>query len=59
MCRGCCGPARAANPCTWLKIHEHTTLGIARATDTGALMVKATGPQAWPPGEVDLLGHLF
>jgi GNAT superfamily N-acetyltransferase len=53
------GWARAANPCTWVKIHEHTTLGIARAADTGALMVKATGPQAWPPGEVDLLGHVF
>lgn len=53
------GWARAANPCSWLKIHEHTMLGIARAADTGALMAKATGPQPWPPGEVDLLGHLF
>jgi GNAT superfamily N-acetyltransferase len=50
---------RAANPCTWLKIHEHATLGVATAQDTGALMVKSIGQQAWPEGEVDLLGHVF
>jgi hypothetical protein len=27
--------------------------------DTGAMMVKATGPHSWPEGDVDLLGHLF
>ncbi len=53
------GWARAANPCSWLKIHDHTTLGLATAEDTGALMVKGIGQQAWPMGEVDLLGHLF
>jgi GNAT superfamily N-acetyltransferase len=53
------GWTRQGNRCTWVKIHEHTTLGLARAAQTGALMVKATGPRAWPTGEVDLLGHLF
>jgi GNAT superfamily N-acetyltransferase len=53
------GWARAANPCTWLKIDEHATLGLATAEDTGALMVKKIGQHAWPEGEVDLLGHLF
>jgi GNAT superfamily N-acetyltransferase len=53
------GWTRAANRCTWVKIHEHTTLGLARAAETSALMVKAIGQQAWPEGEVDLLGHLF
>jgi GNAT superfamily N-acetyltransferase len=53
------GWARAANPCTWVKIDDHTTLGLAVAQDTKALMVKATGRQAWPGGDVDLLGHLF
>jgi GNAT superfamily N-acetyltransferase len=53
------GWTREANPCTWVKIHEHTTVGLTRAAQTGALMVKAIGPQAWPEGEVDLLGHLF
>ncbi|HXL16436.1 MAG TPA: GNAT family N-acetyltransferase [Streptosporangiaceae bacterium] len=53
------GWARAANPCSWVKIHDHTTLGLATAEDTGSLMVKRIGQQAWPIGEVDLLGHLF
>jgi hypothetical protein len=43
----------------WVKIHDHATLGIARRADPGAMMVKATGEQAWPEGDVDLLGHLF
>ena len=53
------GWARAANPCSWLKIDNHTTLGLATAEDTGALMVKKIGQHDWPDGEVDLLGHLF
>jgi GNAT superfamily N-acetyltransferase len=53
------GWARAANPCSWLKIDEHTTLGLATAEDTGALMVKRIGQRTWPEGEMDLLGHLF
>jgi GNAT superfamily N-acetyltransferase len=53
------GWARAANPCSWLKIDDHTTLGLATAEDTGALMVKKIGQHTWPEGEVDLLGHLF
>lgn len=53
------GWARAGNTCSWVKIHDHRTLGLAQAEDTGALMVKATGEQAWPEGEVDLLGHVF
>jgi GNAT superfamily N-acetyltransferase len=53
------GWTRAANLCTWLKIDNHTTVGLATAEDTGALMVKKIGPQDWPPGVVDLLGHVF
>jgi len=53
------GWARAANPCSWVRIHDHTTLGLATAEDAGALMVKRIGQQAWSIGEVDLLGHLF
>jgi hypothetical protein len=48
-----------ANTCTWLKIDEHRTLGLATAQDTGALMVKKIGPRPWPEGDVDLLGHVF
>jgi GNAT superfamily N-acetyltransferase len=53
------GWVRSDNPCTWVKIHDHRTLGLAQAEATGALMVKAIGEQAWPEGEVDLLGHVF
>src|ERR1700759_4385253 len=53
------GWARAANRCTWLKINEHRTLGLATAQDMGALMVKRIGSRPWPEGDVDLLGHLF
>jgi GNAT superfamily N-acetyltransferase len=49
----------AANPCSWVKIHDHTTLGLALAQDTNSLMVKQIGQQSWPGDEVDLLGHLF
>jgi GNAT superfamily N-acetyltransferase len=53
------GWVRAANTCSWVKIHDHATMGLATAQDTRALMVKATGERAWPGGDVDLLGHLF
>jgi predicted N-acetyltransferase YhbS len=53
------GWARVTNRCTWVRIHDHATLGIARQEDTGAMMVKAVGEQAWPEGDVDLLGHVF
>jgi GNAT superfamily N-acetyltransferase len=50
---------RAANPCSWVRIDEHVTLGLTRAEMTNALMVKAVRGKTWPDGEVDLLGHLF
>ncbi len=53
------GWARVSNRCTWVKIDNHVTLGLARQVDPGVMMVKATGHQAWPAGDVDLLGHLF
>ena len=53
------GWARAANTCSWLKIHEHRTVGLATAVPTGALLVKAIGSRDWPAGDVDLLGYLF
>jgi GNAT superfamily N-acetyltransferase len=53
------GWARVRNRCSWLKIDEHTTLGLAVNADPGTLMVKAVGARAWPEGDVDLLGHLF
>jgi GNAT superfamily N-acetyltransferase len=53
------GWVRVTNRCSWVKIDDHATLGLAGPADTGAMMVKATGEQAWPEGDVDLLGHLF
>jgi GNAT superfamily N-acetyltransferase len=53
------GWARVTNRCSWVRIDEHRTLGLARHADTGAMMVKALGEHTWPDGEVDLLGHLF
>jgi GNAT superfamily N-acetyltransferase len=53
------GWARVTNRCSWVRIHDHVTLGLARQEDPGAMMVKALGEQPWPEGDVDLLGHLF
>jgi GNAT superfamily N-acetyltransferase len=53
------GWARVTNRCTWVRINDHATLGIARQEDTGAMMVKAVAEPAWPEGDVDLLGHVF
>jgi GNAT superfamily N-acetyltransferase len=53
------GWRRVTNRCSWVRIDDHVTLGLARQADTGAMMVKALGDQPWPEGDVDLLGHLF
>jgi GNAT superfamily N-acetyltransferase len=53
------GWARVTNRCSWVRIDNHVTLGLARHADTGAMMVKALGGHTWPDGDVDLLGHLF
>lgn len=50
----------AANRCSWLKVDEHRTLGVAPATSLeDCLMVKPVGELAWPTGDVDMLGHIF
>jgi len=53
------GWARVTNRCSWVQIHDHVTLGLARQADPGVMMVKAAGQRSWPEGDVDLLGHLF
>ena len=53
------GWVRVTNRCSWVRIDDHVTLGLARQEDTGVMMVKALGEQPWPDGDVDLLGHLF
>ena len=49
----------ATNPVTWVKIHEHRTLGLAEEIRIPEMMIKATGDRGWPVGVVDLLGHMF
>jgi len=53
------GWSRKDNRVTWVKIHEHTTLGLTERTDTEALIVRAVTDARWPDGDVDLLGHLY
>ena len=45
--------------CTWLRIHEHATLGVADENLAGKLMVKEMGRKTWPIGDVDFLGYLY
>lgn len=47
------------NPLTWVRIHDHRTLGVARAVPSHELMVRPVSGAAWPDGEIDLLGHVF
>jgi GNAT superfamily N-acetyltransferase len=53
------GYCYADNPCIWLRIDEHQTLGIAHEALPSALMIKALGAEPWRPGHLDLLGYLF
>jgi GNAT superfamily N-acetyltransferase len=46
------------NPLRWVKIHDHSTLGIAEEPVEEA-MIKEVGSRTWPAGTVDLLGYLF
>ncbi len=52
------GYGRADNPLRWLRIHEHTSLGMAEEP-VDELMVKPLTARPWPEGTVDLLGYLF
>ena len=53
------GWGHVSSRCTWVKIDDHVTLGLAQQVDPGVMMVKAVCDQGWPAGDVDLLGHLF
>ncbi len=48
------------NRCSWVKIDEHHTLGMTTETSLAdCMMVKPIGDRPWPPGDVDMLGHVF
>jgi GNAT superfamily N-acetyltransferase len=54
------GWALVDNRCSWVKIDEHRTLGMTTETSLAdCMMVHALGDRMWPPGDVDLLGHVF
>jgi GNAT superfamily N-acetyltransferase len=53
------GWARVDNPLSWVKIHEHATIGLAADVTPHPMMTKPVGQLAWPDGAVDLLGHMF
>ena len=53
------GWTRVDNPLSWVKVHEHATIGLARSVVPHELMVKRAGRRPWPAGEIDLLGHVF
>ncbi len=48
----------ADNLLRWVKIHDHSTLGIAEEP-VEEVMIKEVGSRTWPAGTVDLLGYLF
>jgi len=53
------GYQHADNPCRWLRIDEHTTLGVAEEPILNALMYKRIGETNWYSGVLDLLGYLY
>ena len=47
------------NPCRWLVIRNHESIGVFRRTLQHGLMIKKTGSSDWPEGELDFMGHMF
>lgn len=49
----------ATNPCRWLVIHNHQSMGVLKRTLNHGLMVKPLQNTIWPEGEIDFMGHMF
>ncbi len=47
------------NPCRWLVLRNHESIGVFRRELPAGLLVKQTGSADWPDGEVDFMGHMF
>jgi len=47
------------NPCLYVSIRDHRTIGLVKESLGGDLMVKAFGNAEWPKGLVDFLGPIF
>lgn len=52
------GFTRVDNPLTWVKINDHHTIGLAQSVTPHEMMVRPVTGAVWPPGEIDLLGHV-
>ncbi|MEM7105459.1 MAG: GNAT family N-acetyltransferase [Bacteroidota bacterium] len=49
----------ATNPCRWLMINDHQSLGVARRSLKDCFMIKQLGKKTWKEGEVDMMGTVF
>lgn len=47
------------NICTWLKIHEHNTIGIGEEFISNKIMVKKISDKKWETGNLDFLGYIY
>ncbi|HRH56944.1 MAG TPA: GNAT family N-acetyltransferase [Chitinophagales bacterium] len=47
------------NICTWLKIHEHKSIGIGDEFIQNEIMVKEISGIKWETGNLDMLGYLY
>lgn len=53
------GFTTAENPCRWLSIRNHETIGLMQRRLPGQLLYKPLGEKKWREGLVDFLGYMF
>lgn len=49
----------ANNPCRWLMIQGHESMGVLKRTLHNGILVKGIKARNWAEGEVDFMGHMF
>lgn len=47
------------NPCRWLMIQGHQSMGVLKRSLHNGILVKAIKAKNWAEGEVDFMGHMF
>ena len=53
------GFKHVSNPCRWVLINNHRTYGVVERNIGDGFMVKEISDMPWPPGVIDLMGHMF
>lgn len=53
------GFTKVSNYCSWLRIHEHTSYGVAIEKIENEFMVKQISNKLWVDEPIDLLGYMF